>query len=1492
MVGRLLLLVRHRIKSLVQAVAVVAVVGVISAVLAADGASALSPAPDEASAPSRSVVLDSAVIVSTATQALMQAQPPRPGSSVVAAGFLTCATRTDGTVACWGYNAHGQTDAPSGTFSTVIPGDRHSCGIRTDGTVACWGNNDYGQADAPSGTFVDVASAQGHSDVHAGLGHPRDYSCGIRTDGTIECWGDNTFGQLDAPGGTFGHVATGRTFSCGIRTDSTIECWGDNTNGQLDAPSGTFSTVTAGWRHSCGIRTDGTAACWGENDDAWGDHQGQADAPSGTFSAVTAGVLHSCGIRTDSTVACWGSNLRGKTDAPSGTFSAVTAGVLHSCGIRTDSTVACWGNNYYGESDAPSGTFSTVTAGFSHSCGIRTDGTITCWGNNEVGQTDAPSGRFGPQTQDPPDAAATGAASSGPAAEDTQAHPAPSTVAAGGDHSCALRTSGTVACWGDNFHGQTDAPSGTFSSVTAGRHHSCGLTTDGAVVCWGFPLVDFGQTDAPSGTFSSVAAGVDQTCAIGTDGAVVCWGRQSSAPPGTFSAVGAGDTHTCGLRTDGTIVCWGSNFRGKTDAPSGTFAAVAAGWDHSCGLRTGGTIVCWGSNTDFAGNHLGQADAPTGTFTSISAGFYHSCAIGVDATVTCWGDNDSGQTDAPTGAFSAVAAGQSHSCGLRTSGTIECWGSNYIGQADAPSGQFGPTTTDTPTADTPTVDTPTADTPTVDTPTADTPTVDTPTTDTPTPTVDTPTADTPTVDTPTADTSTGPVGGDTAVEGPAVGFVDDTTQGTGDSSVTNIEAETTEAVPGAVGALTATPVHGEGVQVRWSAPVNDGGSPVVRYEVEYSRGALAGHPVAGTTGPRRITRRVDGTSDFYEHLYTGVAYTVTVKAVNAVGSGRSASATFTVLDGPGAVRGLRATPVHGEGVQVRWSAPLNDGGSPVVGYEVVYSRGALAGHPVAGTAGPRRITRRVDGTSDFYEHLYTGVIYTVSVRAVNAVGSGPSVFAVFRVFDSPGVVGGLTATPVHGEGVQVRWSEPADDGGLPVVGYEVVYSRGALAGHPVAGTTGPRRITRRVDGTSDFYEHLYTGVAYTVTVRAVNAEGSGGSATATFTIMRPCPAGDKFETKTESAWKLWKLGRRSTWLVALQDFVTINGHEIEAGDEGGKVSDESNLSQSGCSWIFEDAEVTGDAHVSENAIVHGDARVYDRAQVYGNAEVYDEARVYDEAQVYGNAAVFGSAQVYGNARVYDQAIVHGKAQVYDTALVYERAEVFGEAKVYLGPAATIYDVNRFEHLGGQVYGEAKVYDEAKVYGYAKLFESAIFSAGMEASDGEFDGEQEYVRAGRQLYREMFAHLAAELTACDDAVGSYSENEIPEIVRNLLNEDGLIRGLSEIHVQNCLRHRTIREVLKFFSPGLTWWDVAFSVALTVTGIRGSFYLKSLIELVQASKPLLDLAKISRDIEQWKEQWNEEWREQWTEDQWKADAARVWEEFKKCEDLSRSAESCEP
>ena len=252
-------------------------------------------------------------------------------------------------------------------------------------------------------------------------------------------------------------------------------------------------------------------------------------------------------------------------------------------------------------------------------------------------------------------------------------------IAAGGNHTCALRTDGTVACWGDNGAGQADAAEGGFKAVAAGWDHTCGLRTDGTVACWGDN--DHGQTDAAEGGFKAVAAGWDHTCGLRTGNTVACWGRndhgQTDAAEGGFSDVTASGEHTCGLRTN-TITCWGRNDHGQADPPTGTFKAVTAGLLHTCGLRTDNTIACWGDNRG------GQADAAEGAFKAVAAGGNHTCGLRTDGTIACWGHNPSGQADAPAGAFKAVAGGGNHACGLRTDGTIACWGHNDHGQADPP----------------------------------------------------------------------------------------------------------------------------------------------------------------------------------------------------------------------------------------------------------------------------------------------------------------------------------------------------------------------------------------------------------------------------------------------------------------------------------------------------------------------------------------------------------------------------------------------------------------------------------------------------------------------------------------------------------------------------------------------------------------------------------------------------------------------------------------
>ena len=73
---------------------------------------------------------------------------------------------------------------------------------------------------------------------------------------------------------------------------------------------------------------------------------------------------------------------------------------------------------------------------------------------------------------------------------------------------------------------------------------------------------------------------------------------------------------------------------------------------------------------------------------------------------------------------------------------------------------------------------------------------------------------------------------------------------------------------------------------------------------------------------------------------------------------------------------------------------------------------------------------------------------------------------------------------------------------------------------------------------------------------------------------------------------------------ALKDFGIV-----KAGDLGGWIEKEENLSQEGECWV------------AGNAGVFGNAWVFGNARVFGDAKVCGDARVYGKAQVSGNAEI-------------------------------------------------------------------------------------------------------------------------------------------------------------------------------------------------------------------------------------------------------------------------------
>jgi alpha-tubulin suppressor-like RCC1 family protein len=281
-------------------------------------------------------------------------------------------------------------------------------------------------------------------------------------------------------------------------------------------------------------------------------------------------------------------------------------------------------------------------------------------------------------------------------------------IAAGGRHSCALRASGTVTCWGAGGHGElgngaTDDSSTPVpvslvegaTAITAGGYHTCAIVADGAVRCWGDNLS--GQLG--NGSYENRSTPVTVT---GISGA---------------TQLAAGWEHTCALLDDGAIACWGSNDLGQLGSAavedssvplvvagiSDAVAVAAGGFGHTCAVLADSTVRCWGWNENGQLGNGTTTDSATpvtvmglSDVRSIAGGGFtrgHTCVIVADGTVRCWGSNALGQvgdgtvTDAlvpaTVGGISdavAVSGGAYHSCALTSGGVLRCWGWNDYGQ--------------------------------------------------------------------------------------------------------------------------------------------------------------------------------------------------------------------------------------------------------------------------------------------------------------------------------------------------------------------------------------------------------------------------------------------------------------------------------------------------------------------------------------------------------------------------------------------------------------------------------------------------------------------------------------------------------------------------------------------------------------------------------------------------------------------------------------------
>lgn len=273
--------------------------------------------------------------------------------------------------------------------------------------------------------------------------------------------------------------------------------------------------------------------------------------------------------------------------------------------------------------------------------------------------------------------------------------------------------------------------------------------------------------------------------------------------------------------------------------------------------------------------------------------------------------------------------------------------------------------------------------------------------------------------------------------------------------------------------VTARMVDGS-IFVSWLAPGSSGGFPVQGYDVQASTDA-------GRSWQSIRYVPANERSVMIDDLPGGAEVSFRVAAVNAAGTGAPSRPTtpFLPMGPPGPVTSIEGHPGDGQ-VRLTWVAPLSDGGFPISDYLVQISGdGGATWMEIYRQPSPECIA--------VASGLMNGHPYLFRVMAANSRGRGrPS--APTQAIRPAGLPGPpfLQGSQGSDRAINLTWSPPAMDGGLPILGYVIETSHDG-------GSTWV--LTDRQDGyvNSARITGLVNGIPYQVRVSALNSVGRGPS---------------------------------------------------------------------------------------------------------------------------------------------------------------------------------------------------------------------------------------------------------------------------------------------------------------------------------------------------------------------------------------------------------------
>ena len=262
------------------------------------------------------------------------------------------------------------------------------------------------------------------------------------------------------------------------------------------------------------------------------------------------------------------------------------------------------------------------------------------------------------------------------------------------------------------------------------------------------------------------------------------------------------------------------------------------------------------------------------------------------------------------------------------------------------------------------------------------------------------------------------------------------------------------------------------VTLTWDAPSNNGGSPIIFYEISARMGTTNPFFIVGTASSSATSAIVN--------TINGTPYQFVVYAHNNVGASTASNIINITPVAPDPPRNLAAM-IGDSKVTLTWDAPSNNGDSPIIFYTIAARIGTTNPFFIVGTASSSATSAIVN--------TINGTPYQFVVYAHNNVGASTASNIINITPVAPDPPRNLAAM-IGDSKVTLTWDAPSNNGDSPIIFYTIAARIGTTNPFFIVGTassSATSAIVNTINGMPyQFVAHAHNNVGVSTASNIIN----------------------------------------------------------------------------------------------------------------------------------------------------------------------------------------------------------------------------------------------------------------------------------------------------------------------------------------------------------------------------------------------------------------------